>query len=214
MAKNVIIIGGGGLAYESYLYLGDVMREDSSVSFGGFAAPDCPTLKNYSMESMNMGPEETIPAREGDFYVIGVANPAVRKRIFESLKERGKRLFNLIHPSARISAHTLANMGDGNIFAPYSGASSVSLGDCNVVNCFSGFAHDTHVGSFNVISSYCDICGYVKIGDCNFLGSHAALLPKAKIGSMNKIAAASVVYKGCGDGVIMLGNPAEIIGDA
>lgn len=211
--KRIIIVGGGGFAFECFMHLKDCCKVDDTISFKGFAAPETPTLSKYGLDSLNLGAEPEIEVDDDDYYVVGISNPQIRKDVISSLKSRGKKLFNLIHPTAMLSDWTREHMGEGNVFCPHSIGHCYKLGDGNVINVFSGLAHDTEVGSYNVLSAACQVNGYATVGDLNFLGAGAIMLPKSKIGNRNKIAAASVVYKSCKDDCVMLGNPARLVGN-
>jgi carbonic anhydrase/acetyltransferase-like protein (isoleucine patch superfamily) len=52
------------------------------------------------------------------------------------------------------------------------------------------------------------IMGGAVIGSQNSFGVQAVVLDKAKVGDGNTVAPGAFVYKGCGDGRLMAGNPA------
>ena len=212
--KEIVIIGAGGLAYECYNYINRrIAAGDESIAFKGFTSADYSGLQAYGLDEYFLTDYNTCEFSKETLFVIGVGSPDARKRIFEEFKEKGYSFYNLVAPTAIVAAHLLEN-SQGNIFAEYSTAFALEIGNANLVGMFSGIAHHCKMGSFNVISGTCGINGGCVVGDCNFMGTHSALLPKAKLGNSNKIAAGSIVYKGCKNNMLMQGNPAEKVGDA
>lgn len=211
MKKNLIIIGGGGFAIECYNIIRNLEKRDDSIVFKGFTAVGETNLKKYDLQKYFLGNYNELTFSQDDYFIIGIGTPSVRKKIFEEFKARNCKFYNLVACNSDLS--NIVIKGEGNIICPNSGGAAYKIGNGNLINAFSGLAHDVEIGDFNVISAFCDITGHAKMGDLNFFGSHCVMLPKAKIGNNNKIAAGSVIYKGCKDNCVMQGNPAIKIGN-
>ncbi|MDR2639440.1 MAG: hypothetical protein LBC09_06370 [Helicobacteraceae bacterium] len=212
---NYAIIGAGGFAIELYGYIMEKRRFGADIEFAGFCA-NCDraeSLDKYGLARLYLGNYETIELSSDLAFLIAIGQPRVRKTVYESFKALGRTMPNFTAHGCRVN-ETALERAEGNIFCPGSGGYFYKIGDGNLFNLYTALAHDTEIGSFNALSSYCDITGHCKMGDFNFFGSRAAMLPSAEIGDGNKISAGSVVYKGCKDNTIMHGNPARSVGFA
>ena len=210
MQKEIIIIGAGGFAVELYYYIQSIIAAGASLSFRGFSAIGKTILAEYGLSPLYLGDYDKIDLPKSAELAIGIGTAAVRKKIFDEFKMRGYVFANIVHPWTTIN-HDALNKSEGNIFMQGSGGLFLKIGNGNLFN--GGWAsHECEMGNFNVISNAAILLGRSKIGDFNSLGHGAVLLPNAKIGSNNKITPLSVVYKGCRDGCIMHGNPAENLG--
>ena len=68
--------------------------------------------------------------------------------------------------------------------------------------------HDAQIGDANYFGTYSMIAGNALVGSRNSFGVGAVALERTKIGNDNTIAPGAYLYKGCGDGRLMAGNPA------
>jgi maltose O-acetyltransferase len=85
----------------------------------------------------------------------------------------------------------------------------VSIGrDCVLGDGVAILAHDA--STLRHLS--CMKIGKVSLGDRTFVGANSIILPNVKIGRDVVIGAGSVVTKDVPDGVVVVGNPARIIG--
>ncbi|GHV07029.1 hypothetical protein AGMMS50229_13000 [Campylobacterota bacterium] len=212
--RNIVIVGAGGFALELYHYVleSDLVRW-GEWQFKGFTAlSNDSTIAEYGLSRYFLGSYETTEFAPEDSFLIGIGVPKIRRKIYEQFAALGRDLPNFVANGARVNLAALAGGGRGNIFCPQSGGYFAKIGAGNLFNLFSAVGHDATLGSFNVLSSFCDITGHCVVGDSNFFGSHAAMLPSSKIGNENKISAGSIVYKGCGDRVVLHGNPARTFG--
>ncbi len=209
MEKRIFIVGGNGFARDCYWTLRQVMNEDPEISFGGFLGHGGfgHTVDYCEFQKFYCGEQTEHLFGEHDFIVIGAGYPQLRKKIYDDLKKRGCRFFNLIDPAVRLNPSV--KMGEANVIAPPCFPSlNITIGTGNVFVADPGIGHDVVVGDFNFFGPKSQLLGNVRVGDMNTIGAGAVLLPHAKIGSRNKIAPLSAVYRGCGDDCCLLGNPA------
>jgi len=208
--KNILIAGSSGFASECYGILLDNMTRDKTLHFGGFLAPDN-QLQRYGLEKHYLGHEKDYRFKSEDKIIIGVGQPALRKKIFDYLKDKRANICNLVSFYSLIAPGL--TIGEGNIIAPYCTLpASVKIGDGNLINSYSSLGHDVQVGNFNVISSYCNLTGFSSIGSQNQLGISTIMLPNSCLGNDCKVAPGSVIYKGFKNNVMIAGNPAHKIG--
>lgn len=207
--KTIYIVGGDGFARECYMHLLSVMDYDKDLCFGGFLGHGgYGKLVDYkSYQHLYVGEVSERDFSENEYVIIGAAYPDLRKKIYEELKQRNIKFYNLIAPYVSISDSCI--IGEANVFAATTSVSvNVDIGNCNVFNGGVIVGHDSKIGDLNFFGPRSQVLGNVKIGNSNQIGANAILLPKCKIGNNNKIAPLSAVYKGCRDNCYMIGNPA------
>ena len=210
--KTVYIVGGDGFARECYLFLLMVMRFDYNIQFGGFLGHngygrdvDYKTYKH-----LYIGEVSAFNFSEGDYVIIGAGYPALRVKIYNELKVRGVRFYNLITPESFVADSV--EIGEANILLASQFTNNIKIGNGNVFNGDVIIGHDCKIGNFNFFGPRSQLLGNVEVGNLNQVGANAILLPKSKIGNENKIAPLSAVYKGCKNKCYMLGNPALKVG--
>lgn len=209
--KKVFIVGGDGFARECYNHLSVMKSYDPSVEFGGFLGHGGygHTVNYKHLQEFYLGEESDHTFKEDEYVIIGAGYPDLRRKIYNDLKKRNVRFFNLILGKYGSSV----TFGEANISVYTSLTVNTKIGNGNVFNGAVIVGHDTEIGDFNFFGPRSSVLGTVKIGNDNIIGTNAVILPHAKIGNNNKVAPLSAVYKGCRDNCYMLGNPALKVGE-
>jgi sugar O-acyltransferase (sialic acid O-acetyltransferase NeuD family) len=205
MARRLVIIGNSGSARECYWtardMLGDAFSFRGFLSFEGFSGD----LKELA--GLEIGNDDGYRPGPGDEFVIGIGKPALRAKAYAKWKERGARFISLIHPGSFMPREI--SMGEGNIIGRACFFScNVTLGNANYCNGGVAIGHDVCVGDANLFGPSSMIMGGALIGSQNSFGVRAVVLDRAKVGDGNTVAPGAFVYKGCGNGRLMAGNPA------
>jgi sugar O-acyltransferase (sialic acid O-acetyltransferase NeuD family) len=98
----------------------------------------------------------------------------VRKKVFQSCREKGFQVASYIHSSAKISGNV--QMGEGNIILEDTLIQPFAvIGDGNLIWQKVSIAHDCMVGNFNTICAMTSICGRVNLKNNCFIGSNATI---------------------------------------
>jgi acetyltransferase-like isoleucine patch superfamily enzyme len=174
--------------------------------FGGFVAwrghPG-----NLKGEGPLLGTDEEYRPNPGDVLVIGVGAPSLRRAIYEAYGAMGAPFLNLVHPRAEICPS--ARIGEGNIFGRDSAVlNDAKVGNGNYCNGAVAIAHDAEVGDCNLFGPYGLVLGGARVGSGNAFGPRCTVLDGARVGDGNVVAPGSVIYKGCGSGCRVAGDPA------
>lgn len=205
MTQRIVIIGNSSSARECYWaardMLGDVFHFKGFLAFEGFAG------KLRELAEYELGTDESFTPAPGDTFIIGIGKPALRHKAYAKWKARGARFLNLIHPWSYIPPIT--QLGEANIIAQACHFScNVTIGNANYFNGNVVLGHDVHIGEANFFGAFSLVLGDARIGSQNAFGVRSTVLPSATIGEGNTIAPGAFIYKGCGDGCLMAGNPA------
>jgi len=212
--QKVYIVGGDGFARECYLYLLWMSHANTEIQFAGFLGHGGygHTVDYKNLQDFYKGEVADHDFNIDEYVVIGAGYPDLRRKIYEELKARQIKFFNLIPPYVYINS--TVDLGEANVFvAPFSPGPNVKIGNCNVFNGDVIVGHDAQIGDCNFFGGKSHILGGVIVGNNNQIGTGTVVLPHAKIGNNNKIAPLSAIYKGCRDNCYLHGNPALKVGE-
>ncbi|MBO5633155.1 MAG: acetyltransferase [Aeriscardovia sp.] len=201
--KNLIIVGTGAVAAENTCYVTTAKYkiEGDDVHLKGYIGDGDDLVKyyrHYGFTAPILGGVNDYQIEEDDRFIIAINNSQTRRRIADSLRNRGAKFANLIHPSSVIAEDAV--LGEGNIISPFSiiGPKAV-VGNFNGLTSYSAISHDCVVGSYNSFSSVV-VCGYCHIGDNNTFYIKSTVAPSVTIGSNCIIQAGMMVDKDVPDG--------------
>ncbi|MDR3175139.1 MAG: transferase [Desulfovibrio sp.] len=202
--QNVVIIGNSGAARECYWLLRDMGQEPA---FKGFLAFEGYPGNLRELAEFDLGSDDDYTPARNDVFAIGIGLPALRLKAYHKWKGRGANFVTLRHPDVVLVGKV--SMGEGNILACGTHIScDAVLGHANYLNGHMLIGHDVRIGDGNFFGPYAVVQGGAVIGSGNSFGVHSAVLAGAKIGDNNTMAPGACVYKGCGNGRVLAGNPA------
>ncbi|MCB1955356.1 MAG: hypothetical protein KDG55_06750 [Rhodocyclaceae bacterium] len=207
---ELYIIGAGGFGREVLDTLGQANAIAPAYRVLGFIDDTLPrgTLVNGVAVAGDIAHLASLP--DGPRALLAIADPAAKRRIVTATRER-VRYQTLIHPTCIISP--FAEIGTGCIIQGYSlVAANACLGEHVVINAHSGVGHDTAVGAFSSIMSFCDLAGGSSVGELTFAGSGVRVLPKIRVADASYLCGGAVVMKDVPTSSKMIGNPARPIG--
>lgn len=141
-------------------------------------------------------------------YVLGIGDPASRRRLDALLGDAGCEPATVVHPSAVLGGDL--RLAPGVIVA--GGAhltTNVTVGRHSHVNVGGVVSHDCVVGDYVSLSPAVAINGNVAVEDEVFLGTGAVVTPGCTIGESAVIGAGAVVTGDVPPGVTAVGVPAR-----
>lgn len=142
--------------------------------------------------------------------VIGVANPAIRRKIFEKVSSLGYELITCVHPSAYIADDV--NLGSAvMVMANAVVNTGAKLGKGVVINTAAIIEHDCIIHDFVHIAPGVHLAGAVEVGGGTFIGIGATIIEFVRIGENAVIGAGAVVIHDVPPGSTVVGNPAKVI---
>lgn len=205
--KDIIIVGAGGFGRELLQWVEDINSVKKRWSIKGFIDDNLAALDDYECDYKIIGKIEKWRPNENETFACAIADPQIKEKVVNDLKEKGAKFETIIHPTALIGKHI--SIGEGFVAYPNSLiTTNAKVGDF-VTLLMSAIGHDVKVDDYSTISSFCDITGGVSIGKRVFLGSHATIVPGRKVGNDAYIAAGSVVMSNVKEGKRVMGNPAK-----
>lgn len=201
MSRKILICGAGGLAREARQ-----MLKDASLPFGGYLAPE----NEFDCDAY-LGSEETYAFSNDEAVVLAIGDLAIRRKVYDALKQKNVAFFNLIHPTAAIA--DTAVIGEGNIVGYHCVIfPDVEVGNGNLLNGNNLIHHDSCIGNFNNLFSRVVLTGGASLGDENTLGTGAIMLPGSSMSDRCKLGAGSVLHSFIDEkNKTLIGNPAGIV---
>jgi len=212
MKQRILIIGASGFGRECLAWLEDVIASGREPDWeaGGFLDANPEALTKFAIDLPIRGnPADYVPEPQ-DRFICAIGDPATKLNICRSLKSRGAKFVNLIHPTAQIGPR--CRIGEGLIMCPLSGLSvDITLGDFVTINGYAGVGHDAVLGDGCLLNAYCNVTGAAKLGEGVFMGGHAVVAPKVVVGDYARIGAGSVVVHRVRARSTVMGVPARRI---
>jgi sugar O-acyltransferase (sialic acid O-acetyltransferase NeuD family) len=208
--KRVVIIGAGGFGREVLELLKDQNEVEAQWEILGFVddSPQAagkvfngyPVLGDLSWLAQNS---------RGLGCVCAIGEPAVKRKVVESLDKAGVSFYNAIHPSVIMSEHV--HLGKGVIICAGSILTTdIKIGNHVIINL------NTTVGHDSTICDYCSLMPAVVINGNNhlgtgvYVGTGATFIQNISVGEWTTIGAGALVVKDIEGHVVATGTPASV----
>ncbi len=187
--KRIVIVGAGGFGREVLQWARDTWPNQVS-RIGGFLSEDARILDGFATGVGVLSKVEDYKPGPGDYLLLGIGLPYVRRRVVEHLLLRHAKFLTLVHPQAVVVS--TASIGEGSIVCPFAVVSdSAALGRFVLANYHASLGHDAAAGDFAVLSPYATLGGNAVIEEDVFLGLHASVGPGKRVGARSKVSANS-----------------------
>lgn len=143
--------------------------------------------------------------------VIGMGEPAYKELVWNRVKEAGYSCATIIHPDAEVTPS--AKLGEGVVVRKGVIVSSDSVvGDNVILQSYVIVGHDTVIGNHCQISSFTDVAGHCRVGNRVFIGLGACIKDGLVICDDAIVSMGAAVMKNVDAEMIVMGNPARVIG--
>lgn len=206
--KDLLIVGAGGFGRELLQWSKEINARTPRWNIRGFLDDNLQALNGYECDYEIVGKISEWQPHENEEFVIALGFPEVKKKVIESLLERGAEIVTLIHPDAHIGG--FCRIGKGCIIYPDTRITvNVTIGDYVTILAQNFVGHDATVGNYSTIFGNCSINGHVQIGESVLFNNSASTVPSIKIGDGAVIGAGSFVISNVRPGRHMFGNPAK-----
>lgn len=144
----------------------------------------------------------------GEEYVIGIAAPAVRRRLSAELDSRGLVSRTVVHPQAIVAPETTLGPGTLVMGGAYV-SSSVTLGPHCQVHYNATVGHDSVLEAFVSVYPGANVSGSVHLREGATVGSAACVLQGRTLGEDAFVGAGAVVTRDVPDATVVVGSPAR-----
>lgn len=212
--QRLLVVGAGGFGREVYTWLSQTIKGDPRYKIAGFlddnVAKNLEELDKRHYQLKVVGTVRDYRPQENELLVMGIFDPAAKRKCVEQLRQRGAKFYTLVHPDTVIG-HDV-HIGEGCVICPYCVlANDSKIDDFVSLNINSSVGHDSDVGEFTSINGGVEITGEVSVGSGCFFGVGAVVINKCRIGEKTVVGAGSVVIRNVGSGITVFGNPAKTV---
>lgn len=212
--KKVVVIGASGFGRESLDVL-EAMRENGANIDVLGVVDDAPSQANSKRLKDRGIPylgniEEWIKTDTSDInYVLGIGNPAVRRRLTKRLEGLGIQPLTIIHPTAIVGSRF--TIGSGAIICAGAVISTnVRLGKHVHINPNATIGHDSELKDFVSVNPGAVVSGDVVVEEETLLGANSTVLQGIRVGARTVVGATSCVTKDLPSDVVAKGVPARV----
>ena len=179
IARNVVIVGTGGLARDVLWLLrchNDAGMEPAYV-FLGFLSPAWTGSGEEVCGVPVLGPEDLLAGQHeegGALAVCALDDPRDRKETMVRLRNRGVQFISLVHASAAVSP--LARIGTGCLLLPGAVVSTEAhVGEGAVIHAHASVGPRALVGDFAVVGAGARLGGLSVVGEAAWVGPNSVI---------------------------------------
>jgi len=207
--RRIIVVGAGGFGREVAEWARQAWP-DHADRLAGMVSEDPDALRCKQCHLPIIGRPSDFEPQAGDFFVLGIGIPRIRRAVTERLLARGARFLTLIHPSAIVMPSAV--VGIGSVVCPQVIVSAdTTLGRFSLLNYCASLGHDAAVGAFSVLSPYATLGGAASVDEDVFLALHATVGPRVKVGARSSIAANSCALANVPADSLVYGVPGRVV---
>lgn len=206
--QEIIILGAGGTGREVMEICEDIFGENPNYRIKGFLSDVLDVLENFDVPYPMLGTIKDYKVQPEDKFILAIGDVAGRRKVAESILERGGKFLTLIHPSAQV--YRSAKIGEGVLIMPHAfvGANA-DVGNFCFINCHAGCGHDVKLGKFSEMAPYSAVAGGSKVGEECFFALHAVVAPKTVLGNRVVVSQGSTIQKNQPDDKLIIGVPGK-----
>ena len=206
--KDIIIVGAGGFGRETLMAIKEINVDSPTWNVLGFIDDNLNVLDGIACDKKVVGSISDWNIIGNELYVLAIANTTQKKKIATSLKEKGARFANIIHPTVRLGHYT--KLGEGIILFPYADISvNCILGDFVFCNVFSQVGHDAIIGDYCTLFPNVSVSGASVLGEGVTMGTASSTHPGIKVGDFATVGMNSAVVRNVRPGTTVMGVPAK-----
>lgn len=207
---DIVILGAGGMGRETFEVVEDtLLGNDSNYRVKGFLSDVLDILDGFEGYPPLLGTIKDYEVQPNDRFILAIGDIPGRRKIAESILERGGKFLTLISSLAKVDR--TAEIGEGVIIFPFSHiGANAKIGDFCLMNLHAIVGHDVILGKFSQVCSFSVLGGATQIGEECFIAMQTATAPKVKIGNRVIISLGSVTTKDVEDNSFVEGVPGKI----
>ncbi len=203
--KELVIIGASGLGKEVAW-----LAKRLQIKVKGFLDDNPLTAHFYNLPIL--GPIHTWPEHDDVQFIIAVASPRVRLKIYmQHFVGKKVDFATLIDPSVQWLSEDLS-IGEGSVICAGSiTTANVQIGNHVIVNKLVSIGHDVNIADFVTISPQVMLGGNTNVLSGAEVGAGSKIRQGLTIGTGASLGMGSILTKNTQPNTLYFGNPAKVI---
>ena len=208
---ELIVYGASGFGQQVMFWVEDANAANPRFEILGFVDDDAGSHGETRTGHPVLGGRQWLVDRAGSgplAVVLGLAGPAVKRRVVEGLAGLELEFPAIVHPSAIVSRHTAVargvTVGPGNVASV-----NVAIGEFATVNTSCTLGHDARLGRYATLLPGVNVSGHVEVGEGTSVGTGAAIVQNVAIGAESTVGAGATVVRDLPAGCVAVGTPAR-----
>jgi len=190
---DIVIIGAGGFGRELHEMLWNCLPS-AEYRFKGFLAKDPDELAGYGVDAPILDHPDQYQPRANDRLLLAIGDIDVRRRIAETMADRGGEFLTLIHPTSIIAK--TAHIGKGAVIYPFTIVMNGGVVEDYVhLSIYASVGHDARVGKYSLMAPYATLNGFSVIEEEVYMSTHSTVAPEKRVGRRSKVSANSAVMQ-------------------
>lgn len=209
--RNIAIYGAGGFGREVKMLIDQINNFKKTYNFLGYFDDGLTKSTIINRFQVIGGINELNNYPDEIDLVISIADPKVKRHIFNAITNPKVSFPKLIHPNSIIGDENVS-IGEGSIIC--AGAIitiDVKIGYHVILNIGCTVGHDTTIGSFSSFMPSVNISGEVNIEEEVYCGTGAKIINQLSIGQGTIVGAGSLVSKSLPAFCTAVGFPAKVV---
>jgi sugar O-acyltransferase (sialic acid O-acetyltransferase NeuD family) len=209
--QDIVIVGVGGLGREIAEWIEDINETRPTYRLLGFLDDDSTKHGSIRHDLPVLGGLDWLTERSRSVStVVGIGNPAPKRRVVERLRAHSAGFPSIIHPNAVIGRYV--SLGDGCVVCPgVIITTDVRVGSFVTFNFDLTVGHDSEIDDYVTLAPGVHISGYVQVREGADLGAGAVTIPAVEIGAWSVVGAGAAVTKSLPANCTAVGVPARVI---
>jgi sugar O-acyltransferase (sialic acid O-acetyltransferase NeuD family) len=210
--KKIAIIGAGGFGREVKMLIDQINHNEIKYDFIGFYDDNVQNETIINGFKVLGSINELLQIDYNLEVVISIADPMIKKKIYETLNSNSFLSFpSIIHPNVLIGSDDVI-VGYGCIICASNIITvNVSIGNFVILNLACTVGHDTKIGDYCSFMPSVNISGEVDIENSVYVGTGAKIINLLTIGNSTIVGAGAVVSKSLPEKCTAVGIPAKPI---
>jgi sugar O-acyltransferase (sialic acid O-acetyltransferase NeuD family) len=209
--QDIVIVGVGGLGREIAEWVEDINEVKPTFRVLGFLDDDATKHGSVRHGLEVLGGIDWLTGRTRTVAsVIGVGNPAPKRRVVERLRAHSAGFPSILHPNAVIGRHVV--LGEGCVVCPgVIITTDIQIGRFVTFNFGLTVGHDATIDDYVTLAPGVNISGYVKVREGADLGANVSTVPSVEIGAWSIVGASAAVAHSLPANCTAVGVPARVI---
>jgi sugar O-acyltransferase (sialic acid O-acetyltransferase NeuD family) len=210
--KKITIIGAGGFGREVKMLIDQINHNEKKYDFIGFYDDNVQSETIINGFKVLGSINELLQIDYNLEVVISIADPMIKKKIYETLNSNSFLSFpSIIHPNVLIGSDDVI-VGYGCIICASNIITvNVSIENFVILNLACTVGHDTKIGDYCSFMPSVNISGEVDIENSVYVGTGAKIINLLTIGNSTIVGAGAVVSKSLPEKCTAVGIPAKPI---